>query len=128
MLTGLLILALLAPGAFASLAQQAASPVAGPSSTSSGSVLIVENAGQWPAAARFQVWGSPAGVGTTWLAEDAIWIVVASGKLQVARSPGAKPSGGSEAPARSVCRSRAPRSRLWRMVRCAWQSAVSRCS
>jgi hypothetical protein len=42
-------------------------------------MLIVENAGQWPAAARFQVWGSPAGVGTTWLAEDAIWVVVSGG-------------------------------------------------
>ena len=70
----------------------------GETSTPSG-LLFVENAGQWPEAARFQVWGSPAGVGTTWLAEDAIWIVVASGKLQVARSPGAKRSGGSEAPA-----------------------------
>ena len=39
-------------------------------------MLFVENAGQWPAAARFQVRGSPAGAGTTWLAEDAIWITV----------------------------------------------------
>lgn len=35
------------------------------------SALIIENVGQWDAAARFQVWG---GQGTTWLAEDAIWI------------------------------------------------------
>jgi hypothetical protein len=51
-------------------------------------MLIVENAGQWPAAARFQVWNSPLGAGTTWLAEDAIWLVVASGKLQVTGSEG----------------------------------------
>ncbi|MCB0206783.1 MAG: SBBP repeat-containing protein, partial [Anaerolineae bacterium] len=44
--------------------------------TSSGSTLIIENAGQWPDAARFQVWGSPLGAGTTWLAQDAIWLVV----------------------------------------------------
>jgi hypothetical protein len=41
------------------------------------SVLFVENAGQWDPGARFQVWGGPAG--TVWLAQDAIWIVVASG-------------------------------------------------
>jgi hypothetical protein len=51
-------------------------------------MLIVENAGQWPAAARFQVWNSPLGPGVTWLAEDAIWLVVASGKLHVAGSEG----------------------------------------
>ena len=33
-----------------------------------GTMLFVENAGQWPAAARFQAWGSPADIGTTWLA------------------------------------------------------------
>ncbi len=41
-------------------------------------MLIVENAGQWPTPARFQVWNSPLGAGTTWLAEDAIWLVVAT--------------------------------------------------
>ena len=35
------------------------------------SVLIIENMGQFDANARFQVWG---GSGTTWLAEDAVWI------------------------------------------------------
>ena len=40
------------------------------------STLFIENAGQWPDAARFQVWGSPAGMGTTWLADDAIWITI----------------------------------------------------
>ncbi len=39
-------------------------------------MLFIENAGQWPEAARFQVWGPPLGAGTTWLAEDAIWLVV----------------------------------------------------
>ncbi len=57
----------------------------GESSTPSG-LLFVENAGQWPDAARFQVWGSPAGVGTTWLAEDAIWMVFAGGTLHMAGS------------------------------------------
>ena len=51
----------------------------GETSSPSG-LLFVENAGQWPEAARFQVWGSPAGVGTTWLTEDAIWITVAGGR------------------------------------------------
>ncbi len=49
-----------------------------------GSVMFVENAGQWDEGARFQVWGGPAG--TMWLAEDAIWIVAASGTWQVAGS------------------------------------------
>ena len=70
------ILALLAPGASQSLAQPAASPAAPASPTAPGSMLIIENAGQWPAAAHFQVWNSPLGAGTTWLAEDAIWLVV----------------------------------------------------
>jgi hypothetical protein len=54
-------------------------------------MLVVENAGQWPAAARFQVWGSPLSPGTIWLAQDAIWLVVAGGTLpqrQVAGSEG----------------------------------------
>ncbi len=74
-----LVLALLAPGA--ALAQPAASPA---SPAAPGAMLIVENAGQWPAPARFQVWNSPLGPGTTWLAEDAIWFVAASGRSQVA--------------------------------------------
>ncbi|MFZ1596123.1 MAG: hypothetical protein WAW26_09740, partial [Anaerolineae bacterium] len=40
----------------------------------SSAVIFIENSGQWPAAARFQVWGGP--IGTMWLAEDAIWITV----------------------------------------------------
>lgn len=38
-----------------------------------GQVLFIENTGQWPAAARFQVWS---GEQTLWLAEDAIWISI----------------------------------------------------
>lgn len=38
-------------------------------------VMFIENAGQWPEAARFQVRGGPAGM--MWLAVDAIWITVA---------------------------------------------------
>ena len=38
-----------------------------------GGALFIENAGQWPDAARFQVWGSGQ---TLWLAEDAIWITM----------------------------------------------------
>jgi hypothetical protein len=40
---------------------------------SDGSVLFIENAGQFDPATRFQVWG---GGQTLWLAEDAIWITV----------------------------------------------------
>jgi streptogramin lyase/uncharacterized protein YegL len=36
-------------------------------------VLFVENAGQWPEAARFQVWGGQAAM---WLSEDGIWFVI----------------------------------------------------
>ena len=71
-----LVVTLLVPGFSASLAQPVASQSAPPVSTASGSMLIVENVGQWPAAARFQVWNSPLGAGTTWLAQDAIWLVV----------------------------------------------------
>ena len=57
------------PGSLVTAA--ASSPTAPAAST-----LFVENAGQWPDAARFQVWGSPAGMGTTWLADNAIWITI----------------------------------------------------
>lgn len=60
--TVLSVIALLVPGASAPL-------------TASGSMLFIENAGQWPDAARFQVLESPLGEGTTWLADDAIWLV-----------------------------------------------------
>ncbi len=76
MLTVLLLLALLAPGAAASPDQPAASRAVPASPSAPDSMLIVENAGQWPDAARFQIWNSPLGAGTTWLAEDAIWLVV----------------------------------------------------
>jgi hypothetical protein len=57
------------------------------------SVLFIENAGQWDPGARFQVWGGPAG--TVWLAQDAIWVVVASGTSHPA--DGRRPVIGSEA-------------------------------
>lgn len=43
----------------------------------SNPLLIVENAGQWPDDAHFQVWGGP---GTMWLADDAIWITALGGQ------------------------------------------------
>ncbi len=38
-----------------------------------GSVLFIENAGQWPDSARFQVRSGPE---TLWLAQDALWLTV----------------------------------------------------
>ncbi|MCW5860925.1 MAG: SBBP repeat-containing protein, partial [Caldilineales bacterium] len=43
-----------------------------PSDFPGSPILFVQNAGQWPEPARFQIWGGPAG--TMWLAEDAIWL------------------------------------------------------
>lgn len=63
------------PGGALSQASQAKSAPA-PKATGSdagSSPLFIENAGQWPEAARFQVWG---GGTTMWLAEDAIWMTV----------------------------------------------------
>lgn len=64
-------------GGASSQAQPAPAPKAGASHAGSAP-LFIENAGQWPAAARFQVWGGGAiGGGTTmWLAEDAIWLTI----------------------------------------------------
>jgi hypothetical protein len=70
----LLIFALLPPGAIPNQRVQAQAGAEPP--RPARSMLFVENADQWPAAARFQVWGSPLGIGTTWLAEEAIWLVV----------------------------------------------------
>ena len=87
-LAAVLVIALLAPGASQSLAQPAAPQAAAASATASGSMLFIENAGQWPPspssgqAPRFQIWGSPLGAGTTWLAEDAIWLVVGGGERE----------------------------------------------
>jgi hypothetical protein len=58
-------------------------------------VLFIENAGQWADGARFQVWGGPGG--TTWLADDAIWItVLEAGKTsrQVDKGPELDPARG----------------------------------
>ena len=60
-LSVLLVVALLVPGVI--LAQPAGPQTAAVPSAPTGSTLFVENAGQWPAAARFQAWGSPAGTG-----------------------------------------------------------------
>ena len=73
MLSLLLVLALLVPGVI--LAQPAAPQVTPQPEPPVGSTLFIENTGQWPDAARFRVWGSPAGMGTTWLTDDAIWIL-----------------------------------------------------
>lgn len=75
----LMLIALLAPGLI--LAQPATLEAAAQSADVAGSILFVENTGQWPAAARFQAWGSPAGTGATWLTDDAIWITVVSAQL-----------------------------------------------
>ena len=75
-LAGLLVVALLAPGMI--LAQPAAPQAAPAPEAQAGSMLFVENAGQWPDAARFQVWGGP---GTMWLAKDAIWITMVAEPL-----------------------------------------------
>lgn len=71
-LTLLLGFVLLAPGAIPSQRVQVHASPTSPVPTCS--MLFIENAGQWPEAARFQIWGSPLGAGTTWLSEDAIWI------------------------------------------------------
>ena len=75
-LAGLLIVALLAPGMI--LAQPAAPQAAPAPEAQAGSMLFVENAGQWPDDARFQVWGGPS---TMWLADDAIWITMVAEPL-----------------------------------------------
>ena len=50
-----------------------------------GSVMFIENVGQFPEGARFQVWG---GSHTVWLTDEAIWIVVWERKSSsVTRSP-----------------------------------------
>ena len=54
--------------------QPAAAPSQDPASAAAaGRLMFIENAGQWPEAARFQVWG---GGQTLWLGEDAIWITM----------------------------------------------------
>jgi hypothetical protein len=48
-------------------------PARVPEALRSSPVMFIENVGQFPNGARFQVRG---GTGTMWLAEDAIWITV----------------------------------------------------
>lgn len=55
---------------------RAARPLEAAGSDAGGAVLFIENAGQWNAAARFQVWGGPDG--SLWLAEDGLWLIVAA--------------------------------------------------
>lgn len=69
-----LMIALLALGMILPVSQ--AAPTAAVADTAAGTVLFIQNVGQWPAEARFQALGSPLGVGTTWVTEDAIWIAV----------------------------------------------------
>ena len=57
---------------------------------STASTLFIENASQWPDDARFQIWGSPAGMGTTWLADDAIWITIVDAPHPLSRSSDAR--------------------------------------
>jgi hypothetical protein len=72
----LLLLALLAPAAVLTAQGSPARPET--PVVELGGVLLIENTGQFDPAARFQVWGSPLGAGTTWVAENAIWVVVSS--------------------------------------------------
>ena len=101
-LTVLLIVALLAPGAAASVAEPGAPPAAATSWTTSGSMLFIENAGQWPDGARFQVWGSLLGAGTTWLAKDAIWLVVGGGEWDSGRIGDEEPFSLSPSPQTAI--------------------------
>ena len=93
-----LMVALMIPSTI--LAQPTASQAAPAPSAVTGSTLFIENAGQWPAAAHFQVWNSPLGAGTTWLAEDAIWVVVSS-TSEIGNHPGGR--GPSSKEGRSDC-------------------------
>ena len=86
MLSLVLSLMLLAPGIRS--AQPATAQTSPAPEANARSALFIENAGQWPPstssgqAHRFQVWGSPLGTGTTWLAEDAIWLVAGGGERE----------------------------------------------
>jgi len=61
-----------------------------PPPTGASPLLFIQNVGQFPQGARFQVWGGP---GTVWLAEDAIWITVVEGPHPSPRPPdGGHPS------------------------------------
>lgn len=53
------------------------------------SIMFIENIGQWPAAARFQVWG--ASQGPVWLAEDALWLAQPDHNLAAVEQSGLPP-------------------------------------
>jgi cell division septation protein DedD len=71
------IMAILLIGSLASLAA-AGAPRAGDAQSSAdseaGGAVFVENAGQWPEAARFLGWSD--GPGALWLADDGLWITL----------------------------------------------------
>jgi hypothetical protein len=79
-LSVLLLAALLPAGTLSSSALLAGAvgnaPPLARQAASDGSILFIENTGQWPDAARFQVWG---GGQTLWLAGDAIWLTISAG-------------------------------------------------
>jgi len=61
-----------------------------PPPTGASPLLFIQNVGQFPQGARFQVWSGP---GTVWLAEDAIWVTVVEGPHPSPRPPdGGHPS------------------------------------
>ena len=67
-----------------------------------GRLLFIENAGQWPTVACFQVWG---GGQALWLAEDAIWLTQVEGdKVENAkvRGPDLQPSTFQPAPVEHI--------------------------
>lgn len=55
------------------LAAPGGAPMLAAAQAAASSVPFIENAGQWPAEARFQAWGGP---GTLWLAQDTLWLTV----------------------------------------------------
>ncbi|MCX6032113.1 MAG: SBBP repeat-containing protein [Chloroflexi bacterium] len=58
-----------------------------------GSLLFIENVGQFPAGARFQVWGSTESL---WLAEDALWLTLAAPEPSRALRDDAMPASSAE--------------------------------
>lgn len=62
-------------------------------SSGDGSLLFIENVGQFPAGARFQVWG---GAESLWLAEDALWLTVAAPEPPRALGDAALPASSAE--------------------------------
>ena len=80
----LLLALLLSAGASAGAPSNApvADPPAAPFASANSSVLFIENVGQFAPAVRYQVRG---GVGTLWLANDALWLTVARAPARPSR-------------------------------------------